>query len=96
MKPTPGSEADNMNGHLSKSDFFKYMDEFKTGLNTKFTEIQGDVSDVDKSVGIVINELKHHKEHIDGLENKFSRWNFINSIGVVAGTIIGSLMGTKK
>ena len=94
-KPTSGSK-EAMNGNLSTVEFLKYMDEFKGSQNTKFTELKGDITKVDKSVGIVIGELEHHADHIDDLEDKFGKWNFINSIGVVAGTIIGALFGIKE
>lgn len=75
--------------HLTDKEFNKEMGGLRKYLENNFTAIKVDIA-------VIQTDNKHQQEHIDALEKKSNRWDFINTIGVVIAGFIGSMINPNK
>ena len=75
--------------HLTEKEFNKEMKGLRKYLANNFTSIKVDIA-------VIQTDNRHQQEHIETLEKKSNRWDFINTIGVVVVGFIGSMINPNK
>lgn len=75
--------------HLTEKEFNKEMKGLRKYLANNFTSIKVDIA-------VIQTDSGHQQEHIEALEKKSNRWDFINTIGIIVSGFIGSMINPNK